>query len=295
MNYKADRYTPVEEKPNGRMIVIVPELFKNEMTEFVAWKNQRGLRTEIKVAEEIASPVTAVAVREYNKPGNDLMYVLLIGDNQHIPAGNGTGGKSDQILGQIVGNDHYNEVFIGRFSYESKEDLKTQIERTIHYERDVKASESWLGCGLCIASSHGGPSADNGESDIQHEDVIANLLINYSYTKIFKCYDPGVTPKNIIDAFNGGISLANYTGHGSETIWITSYFGTTHMKQLSNYNQLPFIFDVACRNGQFFYSQPCFAEGLLRAQKDNKPTGAIAIIASAIDNLGVRPCVVRTR
>ncbi|RZQ65497.1 peptidase C25, partial [Porphyromonas gingivalis] len=103
----------------------------------------------------------------------------------------------------------------------------------------------WLGQALCIASAEGGPSADNGESDIEHENVIANLLTQYGYTKIIKCYDPGATAKKIIDAFNGGISLANYTGHGSETVWVTSYFGTTHVKQLTNSNQLPFIFDVA--------------------------------------------------
>ncbi|WP_373811946.1 C25 family peptidase propeptide domain-containing protein, partial [Porphyromonas loveana] len=289
MNYKANRYTPVEEKQDGRMIVIVPEQFKNEITEFVAWKNQRGLRTEVKVAEEIASPVTAAAVRqfvkdEYNKDGSaPLMYVLLIGDNKHIPAGNGTGGKSDQIFGQVVGTDHYNEVFIGRFSCENVEDLKTQINRTIHYERDVKAGESWLGRGLCIASSDGGSFADNGESDIQHETVIANLLTEYGYTYVSKRFGDGaVTAQHIISDINAGTSIINYTGHGSDTYWVTSGFGTNHMSQLTNYNQLPFIFDVACVNGNFM-NMTCFAEGFMRAQKEGKPTGSIAIIASTIN------------
>ncbi|WP_026292123.1 C25 family peptidase propeptide domain-containing protein, partial [Porphyromonas gulae] len=289
MNYEPGRYTPLEEKQDGRMIVIVPQEFKDDINDFVAWKNQRGLRTEVKVAEEIASPVTANAVRafvkaEYEKPGNDLMYVLLIGDNKHIPAAQGAGGKSDQVFGQIVGNDHYNEIFIGRFSCESKADLKTQIDRTIHYERDVKANEAWLGRALCIASSDGGSFADNGETDIQHETVIANLLESYGYTYISKRFgDYNVNANHIISDFNSGICTTNYTGHGSDTAWGTSGFNTTHMKQLANYNQLPYVFDVACVNGNFLASAPCFAEGLMRAQKDNKPTGAIAIIASTIN------------
>ncbi|MCE8172729.1 Arg-gingipain RgpB, partial [Porphyromonas gingivalis] len=262
--------------------------------DFVDWKNQRGLRTEVKVAEDIASPVTANAIQqfvkqEYEKEGNDLTYVLLIGDHKDIPAKITPGIKSDQVYGQIVGNDHYNEVFIGRFSCESKEDLKTQIDRTIHYERNITTEDKWLGQALCIASAEGGPSADNGESDIEHENVIANLLTQYGYTKIIKCYDPGATAKKIIDAFNGGISLANYTGHGSETVWVTSYFGTTHVKQLTNSNQLPFIFDVACVNGDFLYNVPCFAEALMRAQKDGKPTGTVAIIASTINQYWAPP------
>ena len=294
MNYEATRYTPVEEKENGRMIVIVAKKYEGDIKDFVDWKNQRGLRTEVKVAEDIASPVTANAIQqfvkqEYEKEGNDLTYVLLIGDHKDIPAKITPGIKSDQVYGQIVGNDHYNEVFIGRFSCESKEDLKTQIDRTIHYERNITTEDKWLGQALCIASAEGGPSADNGESDIQHENVIANLLTQYGYTKIIKCYDPGVTPKNIIDAFNGGISLVNYTGHGSETAWGTSHFGTTHVKQLTNSNQLPFIFDVACVNGDFLFSMPCFAEALMRAQKDGKPTGTVAIIASTINQSWASP------
>ena len=294
MNYEATRYTPVEEKENGRMIVIVPKKYEEDIEDFVDWKNQRGLRTEVKVAEDIASPVTANAIQqfvkqEYEKEGNDLTYVLLIGDHKDIPAKITPGIKSDQVYGQIVGNDHYNEVFIGRFSCESKEDLKTQIDRTIHYERNITTEDKWLGQALCIASAEGGPSADNGESDIQHENVIADLLTQYGYTKIIKCYDPGVTPKNIIDAFNGGISLVNYTGHGSETAWGTSHFGTTHVKQLTNSNQLPFIFDVACVNGDFLYNVPCFAEALMRAQKDGKPTGTVAIIASTINQYWAPP------
>ena len=294
MNYEATRYTPVEEKENGRMIVIVPKKYEEDIEDFVDWKNQRGLRTEVKVAEDIASPVTANAIQqfvkqEYEKEGNDLTYVLLVGDHKDIPAKITPGIKSDQVYGQIVGNDHYNEVFIGRFSCESKEDLKTQIDRTIHYERNITTEDKWLGQALCIASAEGGPSADNGESDIQHENIIANLLTQYGYTKIIKCYDPGVTPKNIIDAFNGGISLVNYTGHGSETAWGTSHFGTTHVKQLTNSNQLPFIFDVACVNGDFLFSMPCFAEALMRAQKDGKPTGTVAIIASTINQSWASP------
>lgn len=304
MNYEATRYTPVEEKENGRMIVIVPQIFKDDIEEFVKWKEQRGLETDVKVAEEIASPVTHQAVqefikKEYEKDGDEpLMYVLLIGDYKHIPCpevpvsfmlSSSGKGKSDQKYGQLVGTDHYNEVLIGRFSCESKEDLKTQIDRTIHYERNITTEDKWLGQALCIASNEGGGGqGDNGESDIQHQNVIANLLTKYGYTKIIKCYDPGVKPQNIIDAFNGGISLANYTGHGSDTYWVTSNFGLTHMKMLTNYNQLPFIFDVACVNGNFT-NKTCFAEGLLRSQKDSKPTGAIAIIASTVNQSWAPP------
>ncbi|WP_304296234.1 C25 family peptidase propeptide domain-containing protein, partial [Porphyromonas gulae] len=296
MNYESGRYTPVEEKKDGRMIVIVPKKYKDDINEFVAWKNQRGLRTEVKIAEDIATPVTANAIQkfvkeEYQKQGNDLMYVLLIGDHKDIPAKITPGIKSDQVYGQIVGNDHYNEVFIGRFSCESKADLKTQIDRTIHYERDVKANEAWLGRALCIASSDGNPAiADNGETDIQHETVIANLLESYGYTFVSRRFgDNSVNAQHIVTDFNSGICTANYTGHGGETSWVTSHFGTTHMKQLTNYNQLPYVFDVACVNGDFLYDVPCFAEALMRSQKDGKPTGTIAIIASTINQSWAPP------
>lgn len=93
---------------------------------------------------------------------------------------------------------------------------------------------------------------------------------------------------------NDGRGIINYDGHGMEYGWIWytipyQYFTNDHVDMLTNDNMLPFIFDVACKNGKFDYEQDkdalypeCFAEAWMRATHNGEPTGAIGIYASYI-------------
>src|SRR4030095_2370883 len=54
LNYeKSTRYTPLEEE--GNMLIISYGSFMNAMEPFVAWKNQKGLKTEMLAAATIRS------------------------------------------------------------------------------------------------------------------------------------------------------------------------------------------------------------------------------------------------
>jgi hypothetical protein len=65
---------------------------------------------------------------------------------------------------------------------------------------------------------------------------------------------------------------------------VTSNFDISHVNLLNNDNKLPFIFSVACLNGNFT-GQTCFAESWLRATNNNNgnSTGAIAFYGSSIN------------
>ena len=89
-------------------------------------------------------------------------------------------------------------------------------------------------------------------------------------------------PSMVAKVVNDGVSIINYTGHGSETSWVTTDFSNSGVKALTNANKLPFIFSVACVNGNFT-SYTCFAEVWLRANKNNEPTGAIGFYGSSIN------------
>jgi hypothetical protein len=81
---------------------------------------------------------------------------------------------------------------------------------------------------------------------------------------------------------NTGIGVISYTGHGSTISWGTTGFSNTQVNALSNNHKLPFIFSVACLNGNFT-STTCFAEAWLRATSNGQPSGAIATIMSTIN------------
>ena len=83
-------------------------------------------------------------------------------------------------------------------------------------------------------------------------------------------------------ALNVGRGIINYCGHGSSSSWGTTGFSITDVDALINDNMLPFIFSIACVNGEF-EGKTCFAEAWLRATNGTEPTGAIGIYAASIN------------
>jgi hypothetical protein len=290
LNYSNNsKYTPLEEQ--GNLLIISPTEYMNAMEDFVIWKKQKGIQTELVELSQIGSSADNIKnfiADYYNNKG--LTYVLLIGDGEDIPSiivdlavGDTPQGHSDNAYGYITGDDSYPEVFIGRFSAESVADVETQVQRTIHYERDITESDTWFDDGVGIASAEGGGSySDDGETDAQHMENIRQDLLGYGYSDVKQIYDPGASAASVSEAVNSGVGIIDYIGHGLDNLWGTTYFTNYQVDNLVNENKLPFIISVACLNGKF-HGQTCFAESWLRATNNGNPTGAVAMIASTIN------------
>ncbi len=90
------------------------------------------------------------------------------------------------------------------------------------------------------------------------------------------------SPTDVAADVNAGGGIITYTGHGSDTSWGTSGFSVSNVNNLTNTGMLPFIWSVACVNGNFV-GQTCFAESWLRATEGSNPTGAVAFLGSTIN------------
>jgi len=277
LNYEAtrDRYASVPEQ--GAMLVIVSDAFHSAMQPFVDWKNQMGVPTEIVDASSVGSSGSQFQsyIQNYYD-GHGVTFVLLVGDGGQIPL---PSGGSDPVYSLVAGGDDYPDIFVGRFSAENPSQVDTQVERSIHYERDVALGETWMQMGVGIGSDQG--PGDDGEYDYQHEDVIRGKLLAYGYTSVDQIYDPGATAAQVASALNAGRGILDYTGHGSQTSWGTTGFSNSNVNALLNDNMLPFIQSVACNNGTFT-GGTCFAEAWLRATDAGAPAGAIACYMSYI-------------
>jgi PKD repeat protein len=222
-----------------------------------------------------------------------MAYLLLVGDAAQVPTiTSGYGGPTDNAYGYIVGTDHYQEIFIGRFSAETVAHVQTQVERTIDYELTPSITPGLFNNTLAIASSEGGSGqGDNGESDVVHERRIQDSLMAFTYSvkeELFDGSQGGVdaagnpTAANVITVLNQGTGIITYTGHGSNSTFVTTGFSNTNVAALDNSGKLPFIWSVACVNGEF-NTTTCFAEYWLRSTKNNKPIGAVATLMSTIN------------
>ena len=302
INYQTslNRYTPIEEE--GDLLIICHDAFMSAMQPFVNWKKQIGRPTTM--VGTSTSGTTDTAIKAYIEAqytsNNNLTHVLLVGDVAQIPghymsASGEFGGKSDLWYGQISGNDFYNELFIGRFSAENTDHVTTQVNKVIHYERDINTTDTWLTYGTGVATSAGG-GGHFGEDDWQHIDNIRADLLSYNYTEVYRDYQSGggahSNSATLSQNINNGVSIINYCNHGSETSWGVFGYNNNNVNALTNTHKLPIVWSVACLNGKYDHSQPCFGETWLRANNGNdpeQPTGAIGGMFSYISQPWVPP------
>ena len=289
INYSttSSRYTPIAEQ--GNMLIISYGDFMDAMQPLIDWKIQSGMPVEIVDVATIggASQIKQYIADYYNNTG--VTFVLLVGDAAQVPSSTAGGNDSDNNYVYIVGSDHYPDALIGRFSAQSEGDVNIQVARTIEYEKDPITDPDWYSEAIGIGSDQG-PGDDN-EYDYEHIRNINDDLLGFTYTYAYELFDgsqggedaPGnPSPTDVALAVNSGATIINYTGHGSNTSWGTTGFSNSDVNNLTNVGKWPFIFSVACVNGNFV-NNTCFAEAWLRAENNGEPTGAIATIMSTIN------------
>ncbi len=282
-----ERYIPVGEE--GRLLIICHDPFLEEMAPFVEWKLQRGQEVVLLPKSQVGTTSTAIrnfVSAYYTDPG--LAYLLLVGDAEQLPSPSHSGGASDPTYAMVAGTDSYPDILVGRFSASTEAQVTTMVERCVEYERDPQPGADWYQRGMGIGSAEGAGIGDDGESDRQHIANIRTDLLGYGYDLVDEIYDPGASAATVTTGLNAGRSVLNYVGHGATTSWVTTGFANSHVNALANENRLPFIFDVACVNGQFS-GITCFAEAWMRATHNGEPSGAVGIYASTINQSWAPP------
>ena len=290
LNYQTNgmRYESVNEF--GNMMVIAHKDFLEEIQPLIDWKIKKGISTTL---IDVATIGGSSEIKEYIKNEyevNGLTFVLLVGDHAQVPSSIVKGNDSDNDYSYVVGNDHYPDLFVGRFSAETKTGVGNMVKRTLAYEKNPSTDTTGYKSAIGIASKEG--PGDNNEMDYEHiRNIQDNKLIPFTYNYGYEFFegsqggnDASGNPSAsmVSSAVNSGASIINYTGHGSTNSWATSGFGKSHVNALTNTEQWPFIISVACVNGNFTKST-CFAEAWIRAEHNGEPTGAIATLMSTIN------------
>lgn len=296
LNHANTRYDELDDE--GKIVVIAADAYADEMQPFVDWKIQKGIPTDIYTMTEVGSSAANIQtfIEDLYETEDNLAFVQLVGDSDTVPTLYND-GDSDPSFALLEGNDSYPEIFIGRFSAQSANDVTTQVDRIITYERDITEGE-WLSKAFGLGSSQGAGQGDDGESDPVHLNNIKADLIEFTYTYVDEIYDgaqggidepSSPSASTVAAVLNEGRGFANYCGHGSTTSWSSSGFSNSDINNLTNTNMLPHIVSVACVNGNFV-GNTCFAEAWMRATDNNgDPTGAVTIYASTINQSWAPP------
>lgn len=290
VNSAQGRYTPVDE--HGRMIVICHGSLMNAIQPYVDWKRQKGIQTDLYDVAAIGT--TAADIKDFIQDQYDLndglTFVQLVGDAALVPTFItkmyffNIYGNSDSSYALLDGADMYPEIFVGRFSAETEAQLATQVERTVHYERDIAGGE-WLHKGAGLGTVWGKGHGHNGWSGVEALEVLRPKLLGYTYTEVAQLYEEGTPPFYIIPVeawevtkvLHDGCGILNVDGNADIYYLDTGSYTIGHVDKLENDYELPFVYLGAPWAGNFV--EDCFAEAWLRATNDTTgaPTGAVAV------------------
>lgn len=282
INYQesVSKYTFLQD--HGEMLVICPDQYMDAMQPYVEWKNQSGRPTTIVSVSEAGgnnnNALKSYIQNYYDDANHNLGYVLFVGDYSDITPHSMNGGRSDNWFGQLEGNDYYLEVLVGRFSVQNVNDVNTHVNKVLYYERDMPEGLTWLNKGIGVSANEGAGNGHFGEADYVHINFVRDTLLHYTYEAVTQQYSgvgSGTSAAAISNDVNAGASIINYCNHGSQTSWAVANYSNSHVNALVNDDKWPYIWSVACNNGQF--DGTCFGEAWLRATNNSTgtPTGAI--------------------
>jgi gingipain R len=288
------QYTPLGE--TGRMLIIAPQSYYNDLLPLISWKKEKGIETDFADVATVGNSQASIKsyVSTYYGQHSDLMFLLLVGDHAQVNSYNaGMSGSeikwSDSEYGQLAGNDKYPEIYVGRLPAASTAEVQTMVTRIVEYEKTPDMG-SWYSTSIGIGSDQGAGIGDDGEADWQHMRNIRTKLMAYGYTTVHEFYDgshggadasgnPNSTM--VSTAVNSGAGLFMYCGHGSQNTCVTSNYSSTDISAGTNNHKYPFVISVACNNGTFTTGS-CLSEAFLRASDSNGPKGAISCCGSSI-------------
>ena len=173
-------------------------------------------------------------------------FALLIGDEDVLPTCVSPGNlPSDDPYGDVNGNDLDEEVLVGRWSVDDKDDLALRIATLIAYELDQSAEHDYRKV-AGVAHIDGAPG--------QYE---ANLLgvagASYATALSFSTQlgSAGVTNSGVQDVIEKGIGVLAYRGHGTANSW-PKWNGVEpfHKNEVIGVDPLfaPIVWSIACNH-----------------------------------------------
>ncbi|MBD3167430.1 T9SS type A sorting domain-containing protein [bacterium] len=273
--------------PGGYLVLMNPAFMSN-IQEWILWKKQQGHSVEI--LEITGSP-------NYQSVRNDVLtawqqadpkpeYLLIVGDPElgaspipgDIIESNYPGwGQviTDHSYALLEGDDPWPELWVGRWSISSIQEITVISRKTVRYEKGIGngGDHEWMNKGLVIC--------DNRYSSTGlTSSWVRRQLLEYGFAQVDSVwFPPTLNPEPINTVIEEGVSLVNYRGFGSPGGWSLPDYRSEDVTQLSNSGRTPVITSIVCGTGAFDHpTDPCLGEAFLRAGTPNGPTGGVAFV-----------------
>lgn len=264
-----------------KMVIVSDPMFQQALQPFIAWKVKKGFTIIEAYTNDPEVGNTTTSIKNYlqtlymeGTPENPSpSFVLFVGDVAQIPVFT-TEHVTDLYYCEYT-NDYLPEMYYGRFSAISLEQLQPQIDKTLMYEQYLFPDPSFLGECVMVSGADATYAPEWGNGQINYGTTYyyneAHGLLSHTYLYP----ESESSSSQIIQNVSDGVGFANYTAHGSSSGWASPSFSISDIPGLQNDGEYPLMVGNCCQTSM--YGTTCFAEELLRAA--NK--GAVGYIGGS--------------
>ena len=256
-------------------LLIAPQSFLEAARPLVERRRSQGLEAMAVSLEAIAAQFghgeasgeairafVAHAYQAWRRPSP--RYVVLLGDSSTDPR-NFTGGSvasplpalwtktsylwtvTDPLVAAVNGDDAVPDLAIGRLPATTVAQAETIVAKLLAWEDSGQGLD---GAAALVADN---PDAA-GDFEAKAQDIERSFLQGRATTEIFlgQIGNRDTARAQILDAFNQGLSLVSYVGHGGAAVWAgENMLNSQDTESMQVQSRQPVVLTMNCLNGYF--------------------------------------------
>jgi hypothetical protein len=265
--------------------------------EYVRWKEQRGDRVTVVSAttDSLGGSLTALQLRQLVmdslRASPPVDFVVLVGDETRIPVQTRntsdppsrfstetySGSYTDEnYFAAVEGTDVFPDVFLGRWVVNLPQEVLTYVQRTVDHEKSPCVQDTMRFSRALMASDM------QRLSQRQTKKSVRDMLLRCGFTTVDTVWGVSVSPWQITNRVNNGVTFLNYRGTGWGNGWAGVNFYDDNIADISNLHKLPIVTGIGCGVGIFIpspmWSGTGFGETWMTAGSVTDPKGACGFI-----------------
>lgn len=239
-------------------LIVTPKHLEGGIENFVKYRESKGYQVFVESIEQKnlnKNFIQKIILNQYVK--NKINYLLFVGDASQIPqfevetSGSYRTPTDLPYLTLDGKQDHIPDVFSGRVTARTVEQVQFQLEKVMQFETQNQTPIAGFQNVIGVASNEG-----EGPSDADYIQKINREFEEKMEMKQDFIYQNDAlksNPQYINSLFDAGARWMTYMGHGTGTGWPSMYspYEVKDISQIKNRGTVkPILIDIACQNGK---------------------------------------------